>query len=120
MNLKHVFLTLVFICSLSTMQSQSIIIYVTEKIKRAEIPVGRTEVDVTINDTLKLKRVSDNDGSLARIALPNGTYKVMVTNPEYNAGFEKEVIVKDYRTTETTIYVSKLSASEMEDKKKKK
>lgn len=119
-NMKHLLLSFLVILSVATLRSQSIIVYVTEKIKGAEIPVGRTEFDVTINDTLKLKRVSDNDGSLARIASQNGTFKVAVSNPEYTTGIEKEVVVKDYRTTEVSIYVTKLSAAEMEAKKKKK
>lgn len=100
-------------------KAQCIFIYAAEKIKTAEVPVPGTEFDVTINDSIKMKRTSDHDGSLGRISLEKGKYTIKISNPEFTEGFEKEVVVNESRTTEVSVFIARLSAAQLEEKKKK-
>lgn len=117
--MKYFLLTLALWSGSQLMHAQSIIIYAAEKIKTAEAPVPRTEFEVTVNDTLKVKKTSDHDGSLGRISLPPGKYKIKISNPEYSDGFEKEVIVNESKTTEVSVFVLPLTEAQQEEKKKK-
>jgi hypothetical protein len=113
-----IFISFIF-CAFNS-KSQSVFIYAAEKIKTAEVPVARTEFDIIINDTLKVKRTSASDGGLGRIALEKGKYTLRIINPEFSDGFEKEVIVNEYKTTEVSVFVTRLTKEQLEEKSKKK
>jgi hypothetical protein len=99
-------------------KSQCIFIYASEKIKGAEIPIERREFEVVINDTLKKKVVSHNDGSLGRMSLEPGTYKIKISNPEYQDATQENVVVKESKTTNVVINLVRPSALKEEEKKK--
>jgi hypothetical protein len=115
--MKNFSLVLLMMLSFGVARSQSIIVYVTEKIKGAEIPVIRTDFDVVVNDSLKKKGTSQADGSLPRIGLYNGTHKITLKSDEFNDVTENDILIKDFRTTEVTVYVSRKSQPKTEGKK---
>ncbi|MGZ3899689.1 MAG: hypothetical protein ACXVNM_07560 [Bacteroidia bacterium] len=116
--MKHLFFTVVFVGGFGLLKSQSIIIYATEKIKGAEIPVIRKDFEVVINDSIKKKGTSRNDGSLPRIAVTKGKYKIMIAGDEFNEAIEKDVVVNEFRTTELTIFVNRKNENVTNGKKK--
>lgn len=99
-------------------KAQCMFIYASEKIKGVEIPIERVEFEVTINDTLKKKCTSKNDGSLGRINVDRGTYKVKITTDEFSDGISEEVTVNESRTTNIIINVVRLTPAQVEEKKK--
>lgn len=107
----------VFMLFAGVTKSQSIIVYVTEKIKGAEIPVIRTDFEIYVNDTLRKKATSQADGSLPRIALYNGKHQLTLKSEEFNDASEKDVLIKDYRTTEVTVFVTRKTQPKVEAKK---
>ncbi|MBA3662781.1 MAG: hypothetical protein H0W61_01045 [Bacteroidetes bacterium] len=118
--MKRLFLSLLLISASTYVKSQSVIIYVTEKIKSAEIPVVRTDFEVAINDSIKKKLTSQNDGSLPRISLEKGKYKIMVSGNEFMDAVEKDVVVNESRTTELTVFINRKPQQPAETKKTKK
>ncbi|MBI2720831.1 MAG: hypothetical protein HYX39_01520 [Bacteroidetes bacterium] len=103
--MKQLFLYLFFITGV--LKSQCIFIYAAEKIKTAEIPLTKTDFTVTINDTLKLVRSSDNDGSLGRISVEKGKYNIKIKSAGFSDGFQNEVVVNESRTTDVTIILTR-------------
>ena len=98
-------------------KSQCIFIYANEKIKGVEIPIVNEEFRILINDTIQHVRRTKSDGSLGRIALEKGTYKVKIINPDFTEGFKSDVIVGD-RTTDVEILLSRAAGQKTEEKKK--
>lgn len=112
-------ITLVFIILISLAgKSQSIYVYASEKIKGAEIPIERVDFEVIVNDSIKKKFTSQNDGSLGRISVPKGKYKVKVTTEEFADGINEEVIVNDFKTTSLVVNLVRLTPAQIEEKKK--
>lgn len=116
--MKQLFCFAFLISTSAVLKSQSIVIYATEKIKGAEIPIVRTDFEVVINDSIKKKSTSRNDGSLPRIAVAKGKYKVLLAGDEFNETIEKDVVVNEFRTTELTIFVNRKSKPAVTDKRK--
>lgn len=113
--------TLAFLLFLvSKGKSQSIWVYAAEKIKGVEIPVQWEEFEIIVNDSIKKKFTAQTDGSLGRISLENGKYKVKLIslNFAYEDAVKEEVIIKDYRTTDVIFTLSKLTPAQIEAKKK--
>ncbi|MBK9283264.1 MAG: hypothetical protein IPM51_02995 [Sphingobacteriaceae bacterium] len=100
-------------------KAQCIFVYASQRIKGVEIPIERTEFDIVINDTIKKHATSANDGSLGRISLPQGIYEVKISNPEFNIGIKKNVIVRESRTTDVIINLTMAGTVKEEDKLKK-
>jgi hypothetical protein len=107
---------LILLCSIS--KAQCIFIYASEKIKGVEIPITTVEFDVVINDTIKKKAVSKGDGSLGRMSLEMGTYKVKISNPEFEDGISNGVVVKESRSTSVIINLVRLTPAQIEERKK--
>ena len=116
--MKRLIFILFVLVNCKAAKAQCIWIYVSEKVKGAEIPIERTEFDVVVNDTLKRHMTSKNDGSLGKIYLEKGKYKVKVSNPEYIDAIETEVVVNESRTTNLTVNLVKAAAIKEEEKKK--
>ena len=112
------FKSILFLSFFNFIKAQSIFIYASEKIKGVEIPVERTEFKIWVNDTLKKTGTSENDGSLGRISLEKGTYKLKITNEEYADAVNDAVVVNESKTTKVIINLSRLSATQIEEKKK--
>lgn len=117
--MKKAFLVFLFISGFSFCKAQCIFIYASEKIKGVEIPITRVEFDVVINDTIKKHLTSAGDGSLGRISLPQGLYTVKIQNPEYQDGIKTNVIVRESRSSDVIINLTKAGAAKEEDKLKK-
>ncbi|MCE3260729.1 MAG: hypothetical protein K0S12_2370 [Bacteroidetes bacterium] len=116
--MKQVILFLFLFGFAHTGKSQCIFIYAAEKIKGAEIPIVRTEFEVTINDSLKKKVSSLNDGSLGRISLEKGTYRVKISSSEFTDGFQENVIVNESKSTDVVINLTRRGPGQTEEKKK--
>jgi hypothetical protein len=116
--MKQVILGLCLAALAASARSQCIFIYAAEKIKGAEIPIVRTEFEVTINDSLKKKVSSLNDGSLGRISLEKGIYKIKISSSEFADGFQENVIVNASKSTDVVINLRRRGPAETEEKKK--
>ncbi|MCE3226202.1 MAG: hypothetical protein K0S32_753 [Bacteroidetes bacterium] len=116
--MRTLILSVLFISLCGVAKSQCIFIYAAEKIKGAEIPIERTEFHVVINDTMKRTISSHNDGSLGRISLEKGKYKVKISSEEFADGISEEVIVKESRSTDVIIPLVRLTPAQIEEKKK--
>ena len=114
--MKKALLLLVFLAFSKAVKSQCIFIYAAEKIKGVEIPIERREFDVFINDSIKKHVTSFADGSLGRMGLNPGIYKVKISNPEYQDGMKAEVIVKESKSTDVVIDMYKVGVK-VEEKK---
>ena len=101
--MKNFILLSIFTFSVYLGKAQCIRLYVSEKVKGAEIPVERRKFEVTINDTMKLNLTSGNDGYLGRISLDRGTYKVVLKNADYSEAIVKDVIVEESRSNNLTV-----------------
>lgn len=115
--MKKQVLFVLLLSSAVFVKGQSIIVYATERIKTAEVPVIRTEFNVLLDDSVKKKLTTQADGSLPRIHADNGSHKIVLSSEEYNTVTETNVVVKDFRTTEITIYLSRKSQPKIESKK---
>ncbi len=116
MNKSILFLS--FVCLSFFIKAQSIFIYASEKIKGVEIPIERVDFEVTVNDSIKKKFTSINDGSLGRISIPKGIYKVKLTTEEFADGIKEEVVVNESKTTSLIINLVRLTPAQIEEKKK--
>jgi len=116
--MKSITVSFIFIILLNFAKAQSIYVYASEKIKGVEIPLERIDFEVTVNDSIKKKFTSQNDGSLGRISIPKGKYKVKVTTEEFEDGINEEVIVNDFKTTSLIINLVRLTPAQIEEKKK--
>jgi LytS/YehU family sensor histidine kinase len=88
-------------------RSQCIFIYVNEKVKGVEIPIVNEEFQIIVNDSIKHTRRSKSDGSLGRIVLEKGTYKVKIVNPDFSEGNKADVIVNESRTTDVEMLLTR-------------
>ncbi len=98
-------------------KAQCIRIYVSEKIKGIEIPIGRREFEVYVNDTLKKKLETDGSGYLTRLSLEKGKYNIKIASSEYACVPMNDVVVEESRSTDITIIVSTPAAVNPEKKK---
>ena len=114
--MKH--LLFIFFIAINTAKAQSVYIYASQKIKGAEIPIERVDFDVFINDSLKKKFTSGNDGALGRISLEKGKYKIKISTLEYADGLNNEVIINESKTTNLVLNLIPLTAAQVEEKKK--
>lgn len=116
--MKPVFLFALFLVGAYAARSQCIFVYVNEKVKGVEIPIVNEEFQIIINDSIKHMLRSKSDGSLGRIALEKGTYKVKILNPDFSEGNKPEVIVNESRTTDVEMLLTRRSAVGEEEKRK--
>ena len=116
--MKSTVFIFLFILLLNFAKAQSIFIYASEKIKGVEIPIERVDFEVTVNDSIKKKYTSINDGSLGRISIPKGIYKVKLTTEEFADGITEDVIVNESKTTSLIINLVRLTPAQIEEKKK--
>jgi hypothetical protein len=117
--MKKLIITTLFLVAISyNGKSQSIYVYASEKIKGAEIPIERVDFEVIVNDSIKKKFTSQNDGSLGRISVPKGKYKVKLTTEEFADGINEEVIVNEFKTTSLVVNLLRLTPAQIEEKKK--
>jgi hypothetical protein len=116
--MKPVFLFALFMLGTYVSKSQCIFIYANEKVKGVEIPIVNEEFQIIINDSIKHTRRTRSDGSLGRIPLEKGTYKVKILNPYFSEGDKPGVIVNESRTTDVEILLTRQTAVKEEEKKK--
>jgi hypothetical protein len=116
--MKTFFLLLLLNLLFGLSKAQCVFIYASEKIKGVEIPLERMEFEVLINDTLKKKATSRNDGSLGRISLEKGIYTIKLSHPEFKPAVQQNVVVNESRTTNVIINLVRSGAANTEEKKK--
>lgn len=116
--MKSLIFISLFIIASGFAKGQCIFVYASEKVKGVEIPIERVEFEITVNDTIKKKYTSKNDGSLGRISLERGKYKVRVVTEEFTEGVADDVVVNESRTTNLIVNMVRLSPAQIEEKKK--
>lgn len=114
--MKAALLSLFLTMGILESKAQCIFIYANEKVKGVEIPIANEEFQIIINDSINHKRRTKSDGSLGRISLERGTYRVKIVHPEFSEGFKSEVIVGD-RTTDVEILLTRSAAARREEKR---
>lgn len=118
--MKYSLFLLIFTFLFVKAKSQSVFLYANEKVNGIEIPIERVDFDVTINDTILKKFVSKNDGSLGRISLEKGKYKLKLMSEEFSDTVLDCVIVNESKTTSINALMNRLNAQQLEEKKKNK
>jgi hypothetical protein len=116
--MKPAFFFVLFMLGAYVCRSQCIFIYANEKVKGVEIPIVNEEFQIIINDSIKHMRRTKSDGSLGRIPLEKGIYKVKIINPEFSEGNKPDVTVNESRTTDVEMLLTRSAVKEEEKKKK--